>query len=182
MRVIEHRRHSMRNKPGQHLSQAGVDLARSVGADLGRFDLVVTSTLPRAFETAIAMGFAVDEQLEELCSLPDGFEAVVQWDEGFARFSEVMKSNPHGVVAMFGQKLAQLHREIAARLPDHGRALVISHGGIVEASVVGCMPSESFSSWGRACDYCEGVRMFFNGTDCERAELMRVLGRGSVST
>lgn len=182
MRVIEHRRHSMRNKPGQHLSQPGVDLARSVGHDLGRFDLVVTSSFPRAFETAIAMGFAVDEQLDELCSLPDGFEVEVQWDEGFARFSEVMKSNPHGVAARFGQKLAQLHREIAVRLPDHGRALVISHGGIVEASVVGSVPNESFSSWGPACDYCEGVRMFLNGTVCERAELLRVSGRGSVST
>lgn len=121
MRVIEHRRHTMRVKPGLHLSQAGVDLARSVGEGLGPFDRVITSSVHRAFETAIAMGFAVDEQLKELGSLPEGFEDEVKWDEGFLRFAEVCKSN--------------------------------------------------------ACGYCEGVRLFFSGTVCERAELLRVVDR-----
>lgn len=62
MRVLEVRRHTMRSKPGKHLSQAGVSLARHVGETMGSFDRVVTSTLARAFETAIAMGFAVDER------------------------------------------------------------------------------------------------------------------------
>ena len=43
LRIIEHRRHTLRVKPGQHLSQAGVDLARAVGEGMGPFDLVVTS-------------------------------------------------------------------------------------------------------------------------------------------
>jgi hypothetical protein len=54
MKLIEHRRHSMRHKPGEHLKQAGVDLARRVGTDLGPFDLVITSATARAFQTAIA--------------------------------------------------------------------------------------------------------------------------------
>ena len=46
-RFIEHRRHSMRTKPGQHLSQAGVDLARRVGArNCDAFDKVYTSHGP----------------------------------------------------------------------------------------------------------------------------------------
>jgi len=72
MKIIEIRRHSIRSKPGEHLSQQGVTLARLVGENLGPFDKVITSTLPRAFETAIAMGFAVDEQLELLGSTGDG--------------------------------------------------------------------------------------------------------------
>ena len=64
MKTIEIRRHSIRTIPGDHLNQQGVTLARLVGQNLGPFDRVVTSTLPRAFETAIAMGFAVDEQNE----------------------------------------------------------------------------------------------------------------------
>ena len=59
MRIIEHRRHTMRVTPGDHLSRAGVDLARRVGETMGRYDLVVTSPVARAFETAIAMGFTV---------------------------------------------------------------------------------------------------------------------------
>ena len=61
MKTIEIRRHSIRSNPGVHLNQQGVTLARLVGQNLGPFDRVVTSTLPRAFETALAMGFAVDE-------------------------------------------------------------------------------------------------------------------------
>ena len=33
MRMLEVRRHTMRRKPGQHLSQEGIDLARLVGAE-----------------------------------------------------------------------------------------------------------------------------------------------------
>ncbi len=64
MKTIEIRQHSIRAKPSDHLNQQGVTLARLVGENLGPFDRVITSTLPRAFETAIAMGFAVDEQNE----------------------------------------------------------------------------------------------------------------------
>ncbi len=64
MRTIETRRHTLRAKPGPHLSQAGVALARRVGQGLGPFDRVVTSSVSRAFETALAMGFALDEQAE----------------------------------------------------------------------------------------------------------------------
>ena len=67
----------MRVKPGQHLSQAGVDLARRVGDGMGRFGRVVTSRVPRADETAIAMAYAVDEQLEALSATPDGLGAEV---------------------------------------------------------------------------------------------------------
>ncbi len=71
MKTIEIRRHTYRTKPGQHLSQQGVTLARHVGEGIGPFARVVTSTVPRAFETAIAMGFAVDEQNELMSSYGD---------------------------------------------------------------------------------------------------------------
>ena len=64
MKILEVRRHSIRSPLSDHLNQSGVTLARLVGQNIGPFDRVVTSTLPRAFETAIAMGFAVDEQNE----------------------------------------------------------------------------------------------------------------------
>ena len=64
MKILEIRRHSIRSAMSDHLNQTGITLARLVGQNIGPFDRVVTSTLPRAFETAIAMGFAVDEQTE----------------------------------------------------------------------------------------------------------------------
>jgi len=120
------------------------------------------------------MGFAVDEQSDALSHLPDGFEDEVGWDEGASRFAEVVKNSPGGVVAQFARQLAVLHREIAAHLPDNAWALVISHGGIVEASAVGCKPDEDYAAWGPAFGYCEGVRMYFNGTVCVRIEPLRV--------
>jgi hypothetical protein len=64
MKTLEVRRHSLRKDgAGSQLSQEGVDLARRLGASTGPFARVVTSVVPRARETAIAMGFAVDLEL-----------------------------------------------------------------------------------------------------------------------
>src|SRR5512145_3096920 len=79
MKTIEIRRHSIRSKPGDHLNQQGVTLARLVGQNLGPFDRVITSTLPRAFETAIAMGFAVDEQNALMSSYGNAVEREAPW-------------------------------------------------------------------------------------------------------
>ena len=111
---------------------------------------------PKCSRKRPILEFAVDEQSASLSDLPNGFEDEVRWDEGVSRFAEVVKNTPAGVVAQFARKLAALHTEIAARLPDNGRALVISHGGIVEASAVGCKPDEDYASWGPAFGYCEG--------------------------
>src|SRR5206468_2537395 len=72
MRTLEIRRHSFRKQgAGSQLSQEGVDYARRLGASIGPFARVVTSVVPRARETAIAMGFAVDEEIVTLASDED---------------------------------------------------------------------------------------------------------------
>src|SRR5688572_24465630 len=91
MRVIEHRRHAMRVKPGDHLSQAGVDLARRVGETMGHYDLVVTSPVARAFETAIAMGFAVDEQWPALAPPPQEVQEEADWEKGCAEYARAAR-------------------------------------------------------------------------------------------
>ena len=172
--IVEHRRHSMRHKPGRHLSQEGVDLARRVGADLGPFDRVVTSTVPRAAETAVAMGFAVSDEVEALSSLPPGFEDEITWDAGFARMAAIVKRKPDGVVARFAGELAALLHALADRLAPDGRLLVVSHGGIVEASAVGCLPDHDLTTWDHACNYCEGVRLHLAGGEWHGIEVLRV--------
>ncbi|NOH02035.1 MAG: histidine phosphatase family protein [Chloroflexi bacterium] len=79
MKTIEIRRHSIRSPGEDHLNQKGVALARRVGRGLGPFDLVATSTLPRAFETAIAMGFAVHEQNELMNTYGGEVEREAPW-------------------------------------------------------------------------------------------------------
>jgi broad specificity phosphatase PhoE len=172
MRYIELRRHTMRVKPGQHLSQDGVDLARRVGSTIGPFNRVITSPVPRAYETAIAMGYAVDEQNEVFSLLAVGVEDEVAWDAGFAAFAQAVRLD--SATARFAWILAQVMRDIASALPEDGAALVISHGGFLEAAAVGCLPDVDFSAWGAYCDYCEGVRLSFDGEQFVAGEVLRV--------
>lgn len=172
MRTLEIRRHTHRNVPQPHLSQIGVDLARRAGEGLGRFDRVVTSTIPRAFETAIAMGYAVDEQIEPLGMMSDAVTAMIQWNAGYTAWLKAAQSSP--VVAQYTGMLAELLRSIMRVLPEEGRALVISHGGIVEAGVVGCVPAATRFADDAACGYCEGARLTFNGDVVVNIEMLRV--------
>jgi broad specificity phosphatase PhoE len=172
MRYIELRRHTLRVKPGQHLSQAGVTLARRVGETIGPFSRVITSTAPRAFETAVAMGFAVDEQLAELSELGKEVDAELDWPASFAEIARAISKG--GAAARFARGQARLLRQIAKSLPEGGSALVISHGGILEAAAIGCLPEADHAAWGPHCDYCEGVRLAFDGEKFGAAEILRV--------
>lgn len=173
MRYLELRRHTMRVKPGQHLSQAGVERARRVGESIGPFSRVITSTIPRAYETAIAMGFAVDEQLAEISLMLDGLEEEVAWDAGFAAFASAL-NQAGGRVGDYIRQQAVLMLLIVRSLPEDGSALVVSHGGIVESQTVGSLPHLDYASWGVHCDYCEGARLYFDGQQFVRAEVLRV--------
>src|ERR671919_805339 len=114
MRTVEIRRHTMRTKPGQHLSQAGVDLARLVGSRIGPFDRVITSTIPRAFETAIAMGFAVDDQNELMSTYGNDVERETPWPLSFARYAEAVRNE--GAAARYARQLAAFYNELARHL------------------------------------------------------------------
>lgn len=172
MRTLEVRRHTLRTQPGQHLSPAGVELARRVGTQMGKFDRVVTSTLPRAFETAIAMGYAVDEQLDMLKTSGDDVNAEINWDAGFAEWARVVKKD--GAAARFAQAQADAWRSIAGTLPKNGRALIITHGGFIEAGTAACLPRNTVSKLGSFCNYCEGVRLTFDGEVVTNIEILRV--------
>jgi broad specificity phosphatase PhoE len=172
MRTLEIRRHTHRRLPQPHLSQIGVDLARHAGERLGPFDRVVTSAIPRAFETALAMGYAVDEQLEPLGMMSDAVTAAIQWNAGFTAWSKAAQHSP--LVTQYTQLMADVLRSIVRALPDGGRALIISHGGIVEACVIGCVPAGTRFADDAACGYCEGARLTFNGDAVVNVEMLRI--------
>jgi len=172
MRILEVRRHSMRTKSGQHLFQAGVALARHLGDEIGPFDRVVTSTIPRAFETAIAMGFAVDEQCEQLSTMGDDVDAEIQRPASFAQVAQAIRQG--GAAARFAQEQVELWRSLLVALPEGGRVLVVTHGGLVKAGAVACLPDADHSRWGPVCDYCEGVRLYFDGQQFTTAEILRM--------
>jgi len=172
MKTIEIRRHSMRNKPGDHLNQPGVTLAHLVGQNLGPFDRVVTSTLPRAIETAIAMGFAPDE-LNELMSYHS--EAVAReapWPLSCAGYAEVVRSG--GAATRYANQLVDVYTKLANYLVDGRSALVVNHGGILEMGAVACLPDADHFKWGTHFDYCEGIKLFWDKGKFVDGEILRV--------
>jgi broad specificity phosphatase PhoE len=172
MKTIEIRRHSYRTKPGQHLSQQGVTLARRVGEGMGPFQRVVTSTFPRAFETAIAMGFAVDEQVELMSSYNNDVELEVPWPQTPARYAKAIRSG--GAAAWYANQMAGFYHKLVNDLDDHGSALVINHGGVAELGTVACVPDIDHVTWGPHFECCEGVRLFWEDGKFVDAEILRV--------
>ena len=89
--------------------------------------------------------------------------------------AEFARANALGKVTTKScRKQAGLLRTIAASLPADGRALLVSHGGIIEAGVVGLLPEHDYSAWGPACERCEGVLMRFDGDVCTGAGVLRL--------
>jgi broad specificity phosphatase PhoE len=172
VKTIEIRRHSIRSNPGDHLSQKGITLARRIGETIGPFERVVTSTLPRAFETAIAMGFAVDQQVELMSSYGPDVEYEVPWPQPFAVFAKAVKRGK--AAAWYAKKLAEYYVSLANTLEEDGSALVINHGGVVELGVVASFPDAEYESWGEAVNYCEGARLVWQDGKFVNAELLRV--------
>jgi broad specificity phosphatase PhoE len=161
LRSIDHRRHSLRDPGGVHLNETGRALARRVGAESGPFERVVTSPLPRAMETAQAMGAGAGETRTELGTLGRAVEAglgpIVRWSD----FAEAVRGSP--AVRRFASVQRGLLLEIAGSLPEGGRALVVSHGGVVEIGAVVALPEAPHGAWGGPAGYCEGIRLFYEG-------------------
>lgn len=173
MKILEIRRHSIRSQPGDHLNQSGVTLARLVGQNIGPFDRVVTSTMPRAFETAIAMGFAVDEQSELMSAYGRDVEKEAPWPLSFADYAEAVRGG--GASTKYANKLARYYAGIMNFISESRSALAINHGGVVELGVVGCLPGFDFSFWGASVEYCEGAKLYWDEDKFVKGEVLRVL-------
>jgi broad specificity phosphatase PhoE len=178
MRILEIRRHARRERPAPHLIQRGVEMARTLGAQLGPFDRVVTSPLPRCVETAVAMGFAVDEECPALAGEDGRGESVpglsddFDWDDGYAEFGHVLAQG--GPFARFAHEQAAVWLGIANALPEGGRALIVGHGGAIEAGAVAAFPDADHAAWGRTARHCEGVLVGVEDGRFVSVEVLRV--------
>ena len=172
MKILEIRRHSIRSAMSDHLNQTGVTLARLVGQNIGPFDRVVTSTLPRAFETAIAMGFAVDEQNELMNTYGREVEHEAPWPQPFVNYAEIITKK--GAASRYAQKLVRYYQSVLEVISESRSALVINHVGVVELGGVGSLPHVDFSTWGESVNYCEGARLYWEDGRFIKGEALRV--------
>lgn len=177
-RVVEVRRHS-HVEAHMHLSRAGVELARRVGAEAGPFDRVVTSRIARTRETVVAMGFAVDEQMEVLGEIPPEVWAAIghhdrwSWSAPFAVFARLVRDG--GATARFARGQAEAWRAVAEAAPEGGSALVISHGRAIECGAVACLPDADHATWGSPFGKLEGLRLVYDKHRWTGPELLRVM-------
>jgi broad specificity phosphatase PhoE len=173
MRVLEHRRHSHRDPASIHLNRKGIELARRVAPTLGRFDRVVTSPKPRAFETAEALGFRVDAVVPGLAMMPEdvGLSVEVLNARSFADYVRLAEQSE--ALGEFARDQADLMREELERVPDGGRLLLVSHGGIIEFGAAAACPREA-AGWGPQVAHLEGVRLSLSRGEWVGGEVLRV--------
>jgi broad specificity phosphatase PhoE len=165
MRWLEVRRHSLTKKDvgrgrGSHLSAEGVALARLVGESLGPFARVVTSASPRAVQTAVAMGFAVDDTVQ----LPSGYvpgevdhHEQWRWPRPYRVYADLLARG--GGLAAAAEAHRRAWTSLVEVVPDGAAALVVAHGGGIEPGLVACLPGADHGSWGAPFAHCDGARL-----------------------
>lgn len=171
MKTLTIRRHTQRTKPGQNLSQKGIDLAKLVAHDTKNFDLVATANTPRGIQTAIVFGHAITLIDEALGHLPREIFDKCAWPNGFTQMSTALLK--HTSVANFAQNQANLWKQLASQTPPSGNALIISHGAIIELGMLASLPDADHPNWGPAIGYCEGIRLIFEDNALS-GEILRV--------
>jgi broad specificity phosphatase PhoE len=170
-------RHSNRERHVAHLNQAGVTRARKVGERLGVFAQVYCSPAMRAIETAVAMGYAVTEERDEL-ALPDG-KALSRELDTIRRFEDaarLLRAGAH--IPAYGVQLRAFVEEAVASLHDHNDLLMISHGGLIEVLALACCPSARAAQLEPELSFCDGVRLEFEHGVCIRVERWAANGGG----
>jgi broad specificity phosphatase PhoE len=129
------------------LDDEGRAQARALAAHLGRerFDVALASDLVRAAATAAAIGAACGVPIEaepRLREMNFGVWEGLTWDEIVARTPELAgrPTSPRSQVPAGGESFGDVCARIrpvldglAGRLPSDGRALIVSHAGIMHA-------------------------------------------------
>ncbi len=163
MKYIEVFRHSKRGD-GKGLSEEGRELARRARALLARhYDFCVSSPKERARETLEAFGF-------ERYEFDGAFTAVNPWEPFDKEVSKLARergiiplaacwelSEALNYLRMQGETFLSALKRLARKLPEEGRALVVSHGGILEAAALHGCPRYHLDEIGGEIGFCEGV-------------------------
>lgn len=173
MRTLELRRHSIRDSHSVNLNRAGVALARTVGAGLGPFAQVLSSPAARALQAAVAMGFAIDDERDEL-AIPDEQGVLIELDacRNFADVARLLRGGmrlPH-----YGQTQRAFALALVAELEEGETALLLSHGSVIETMALACAPFADAAACGAGVSFCEGVRLSFDAGECAALHVLRI--------
>jgi broad specificity phosphatase PhoE len=170
VKLVEIRRHSLRDRPAEELSAAGRALAQEVGMTRGPFRRVVSSVSRRAAETAEAMvGHPPQLQTPLWFDLGDG---EIPWPLSFAGYGRQVRENP--VARALARQLGESVEQILSGLNEEEQALVATHGGFPELVSAHWATSRQLEELGAPCRCMEGVLLRFDHDRFAGAEALRV--------
>lgn len=171
---LEHRRHSIRDHSNPHLSKKGILLANQVGRSLGQFDYIFSSISTRAVETTVAMGYSITATIDfgQVSKNIEVKNDNLSFPSTFHEYS--IAYNEKRYIYHYCKNLVTLFMETLQSLEDNAKVLVISHGGIIEASTIGFLPTFDFNTWGKEVAQCEGVQLTYNGNNFLDGKILRV--------
>jgi broad specificity phosphatase PhoE len=147
MKEITVLRHAEKDAGG-NLTADGKAAAETLGERIGTYDLVYSSDSPRAIETAVLLSGnqpAVDPRAGAISLTPE--EVRITHEQGkihrFGIAGVLFDSKMYRprIIAQ-GQRLATLITGMWNMLPPNGRALVISHDGVMVAAYMILMHKE----------------------------------------
>jgi len=180
MKYVEVFRHSKRGE-GKGLSEDGRALARRARILLSpHYDLCVTSPRERARETMEAFGF-------DRYEVDEAFTAVNPWepfDDEVLKLAKERGISPLAAcwqipealnyLRLQGETLIGAIKRIARKLPEEGRALVVSHGGMIEAAALHACTRYELDEIGGELGLCEGVVFYFEDEKLLNVEVKRL--------
>jgi broad specificity phosphatase PhoE len=180
MKYVEVFRHSKRGD-GKGLGEEGRAMARRARELLApHYDLFVSSPKERARETLEAFGF-------ERYEVDEAFTAVNPWEPFDQQVSTLAKQRGTSPLAacweipealsylrLQGETFLSAVRRLARKLPEGGRALVVSHGGILEAAALHGCASFRLDALGGEIGFCEGVAFAFEDERLTGVEVKRL--------
>ncbi len=180
MKYVEIFRHSKRGE-GKGLSEEGRELAQRARILLSpQYDLCVSSPKERARETLEAFGF-------DRYEVDEAFTAVNPWEPFDDAISKLAKER--GIIPLAicweipealnylrlqGETLLGAVKRIARKLPEEGRALVVSHGGVIEAAALHGCARYVLDEIGGEIGFCEGVTFKLDGDNLSGIDVKRL--------
>ncbi len=130
-------RHADKDPKTGLVTEAGLEDARKRGASLGSFVMVLAGDRPRLIDTAVGLT-GLEPKVDDRASFVYASDAQKEALAPLARahrFSHAgaLYDNPEfeALAAQLGVNFVALIKEVLAKLPDDGRALIVAQDGVM---------------------------------------------------
>lgn len=149
-------------KQNDELTPAGIDACKALAQSIGEFTVVIASERHRAIQTAEVVS-GMPARIDTRANVPN-FP-----DSELDKLVEVQKTHPLGIIGAIwqqpslvddakeaGRKLSELVIETMNKLPENGRALIVSHDGTM-VGLEKLLKHESFDTVDHSFGPLEGI-------------------------